>query len=107
METTKLYVVVRADLDRGAQLAQCGHAVAAFAYYRSRDHADWVEGSNNIVVLSARDERHLRTLWGQLVDLPAASFTEPDLDDQMTAFAVLGQGGVPYLSSLPLAPKAA
>ena len=108
----KLYVVVRADLAPGAQIAQSCHAVSAFASAFPDLHRDWHERGQNLVVLAAIDETHLTRLFDGNDRVPAAQcapFYEPDLGDTLTAFAVTDHAQK-ILSSLPLAlrePKAA
>jgi hypothetical protein len=97
----KLYVVVRSDLEPGAQLAQAGHAISAFAFYFEADHRAWHQGSNNLVILAARDEAHLLELARESPG-PLAIFREPDLGNTVTAVAFHGDMAR-RLSSLPLA----
>ena len=55
----RLYVVVRADLAPGAQLAQSCHALSAFAHQYRAEHEAWQSGEQNLVVLSVPDENAL------------------------------------------------
>lgn len=97
---TRLYVIVRSDLAPGLQVAQACHAVAAFAYEHRQAHDAWVEGESNLVVLQARDEAHLLELLGPAPG-QLATFCEPDLNGEMTAFAA--SEAHPSWSCLPLA----
>jgi peptidyl-tRNA hydrolase len=101
----KLYIVVRADLPPGAQIAQAGHAVAAFARRARGPFEAWVDGSNNLVVLSIADEAALGSLARALerIGRPVAVH-EPDIGDQLTAIAFEGTDDAGrHVSSLPLA----
>lgn len=98
----RLFVVVRSDIVPGLQLAQACHAVAAFGSSFPGPFAAWHRGDSNIVCLQARDEQHLRELFAALPpEALAASFYEPDLAEQMTAFAC--DRRPKSWSSLPLA----
>jgi peptidyl-tRNA hydrolase len=97
----KLFVVVRADLEPGAQLAQSGHAISAFAISYEAEHRAWHQGSNNLVILAAKDEAHLLEL-ARVAQAPFAIFREPDFENTVTAVAFHGDAAR-QLSSLPLA----
>jgi peptidyl-tRNA hydrolase len=102
----KLYVVVRRDLEPGAQLAQSCHALSAFAVAHPELHRDWHTGGQNLVVLSVADESELLILFARAALLvPAAGFHEPDFGGTLTAIA-LGADARPLVSSLPLALRA-
>jgi peptidyl-tRNA hydrolase len=102
----RLYVVVRADLSRGLQIAQSVHA----AFHFSAEHPDlvgpWLRDSNFLVVCSVPTE-------GDLMDLISAAHAkgiersavrEPDLDDEITAVAFApGDAARRLCSALPLA----
>ena len=100
----RLYVIVRADIPAGLQLAQACHAVSEFATKHPELHRSWHLGERNIVCLQARNELHLVEL---LAELPAranvAHFDEPDLGGSMTAIAT--DVRPKHWSSLPLALK--
>ncbi len=102
----KLYVVVRADLQPGQQLAQSCHAVSAFALEHPGHHRTWQQGSQNLVVLQVPDETALAALLGRASELVGAAFHEPDLDGSLTAIA-LHAVARPLVSSLPLALRGA
>lgn len=108
----RLYIVVRADLDPGAQLAQACHAVSTFAVDYPEAHAEWQRGEQNLVVLQVRNEIELRALMDRAGAEEIArycGFHEPDFGGELTACAF--EGSVARLvSSLPLAlrvPRAA
>lgn len=66
----------------------------------------WHEDSNFVVVLSAVDEHELLSYWHKMTDVTAAVLVrEPDIDDEATAFAVLGPAAGRMLSALPLCLK--
>jgi peptidyl-tRNA hydrolase len=100
----KLFIVTRADLPPGARAAQLAHAALAFAFEHPEIAGAWHRGSNNIVLLEAKDERALVELWRRAWDenVPYSVFTEPDFGDATTAVAI-GPEGWRLVSSLPLA----
>lgn len=86
-EAKRLYVIVRADIPVGYQMAQACHAAAAIGAEQPQALATYP----TIVILNAYDEDHLRDHFvaaGQT----AVPFHEPDLNDEMTAFAVFASG---------------
>lgn len=95
----RLYVVVRADLPIGLQMAQAVHAALLFG--------NLVGVRENVVVLHMPDEEALRSLEDALSPAPALrwiAFREPDVDNQLTAIAVDGVLSVKnWLRPLPLA----
>ena len=100
----KLFVVVRADLNPGLQLAQSGHAIVAFQSSYSAKFDEWKKESNNLVVLAVENKEELAKLaYGlTLKEIKVAMFREPDLGDELTAICVEPEGQK-YLSCLPLA----
>lgn len=103
----KLFVIVRADLAPGAQLAQSCHAVCAFESAHRELYRAWNEGSNNLVALQVPDERALLVLMERAArdGIQYARFREPDFGGSITAIAVAGSGAR-LVSSLPLALRA-
>lgn len=101
----RLYVVVRADLDAGAQAAQAMHAALGFAVEFPDTTRAWNVGENNLVVLAAPDEAALeRICAGMPEGTHCYVFHEPDLGDSFTAMAFAGTDDARKLvSSLPLA----
>ena len=94
-----LYVLVRKDLAKSSQAVQAGHAVAQFLL----DHGTiWRNGT--LVYLSVPNETHLLRLKDSMMGKPLAEFVEPDLDNQLTAIAILGNedSRLSDFSSLPL-----
>lgn len=104
----RLYVIVRADLAPGLQLAQSCHAVSMFADVHPKLFKAWVSGSNNIVVLHVPDELELRDLLDRAgaAGVATGAFFEPDVGDELTALA-LADTARPLVSSLPLAMRRA
>lgn len=96
----RLYVVVRADLPPGLQMAQACHATRAFGLQNPG-----ADVGDNLVVLQVPGEAELRGLFQATLDYDMACFSEPDLGGQLTAIAVEGSAG-PLLSTLPLALRA-
>ena len=92
----RLYVVVRADLPRGLQLAQACHAAREFSLNYPGD----AQGEN-LVVLEVPSEPELAELAARLPG-PSVRFHEPDLGGELTAFATDGRARR-LLSHLPLA----
>jgi hypothetical protein len=80
----KLYVLVRGDLSKSQQAVQAGHAVAEYCKQK-----EWGWANGTLVYLRVRDEDELRE-WANKVD-KHCPFYEPDIGNQMTAFAVLGE----------------
>lgn len=101
----KLYVIVRADLPAGAQLAQSVHAAIAFAIEHRERTRGWHADSNNLVVLAVPDEVALSALSASAAELDHVEFREPDFGGELTAIA-LGAGAERLVSSLPLALRA-
>lgn len=104
----KLYVVVRADLPAGAQLAQACHGMRAFVAAHPDVDRAWYEGSNNLVCLQVPGEAELLALARRAEErgVPVAVFREPDFADEVTAVAI-APAGARLVSSLPLALRAA
>jgi len=97
----RLYVVVRADLPAGAQLAQAVHAGIAFALRNWWRAARWFIRSNNLAVLAARAEAHLAVLISKAPG-PRIELRGPDLKESLSAVA-FGGDVQKLFSSLPLA----
>jgi hypothetical protein len=82
------------------------HAAFQFSTEFPAIMAEWARDSNYVVVLAARDRAHLLEQFDRCsCAVYRALVTEPDLDDEATAFAVLGVSAGRLLSSLPLAGK--
>jgi hypothetical protein len=88
--TRKLYVLVRADLPPGAQIAQASHAFIEFGFRHPEIYRSWWIESNHVCILSVPDEA---TLLGYSLKcykkgLNSHQFHEPDLDFSCTAVAI-------------------
>ena len=104
----KLFIVLRSDLEPGAQLAQTGHAVSEFSAQHPELFQRWRDGAKNIVVLAVPDEPELTSLLqrARMAHVSTAGFYEPDLGNSLTAIA-LAAGAQRLVSSLPLAGRPA
>lgn len=102
----RLYIVVRGDLGSGLLAAQAVHAAFAFADEHPTLFTEWLETSNFLVIVAARDEAHLIQISQKAHDLriPFSSVDEPDLNGEMTALTLAPSLESKKLcSSLPLA----
>lgn len=92
----KLFVLVRNDLSKSQQAVQAGHAVACFCQeefgrvrWDGREFvpvpARWHNGT--LVYLRAGSLNELESLYKECKE--AYAFYEPDIGNQMTAFATL------------------
>ncbi len=86
----KLYIVTRRDLSPGLQAAQVAHAAFQFAYEHRPLATAWQQESNFLIILSVENEEDLTQLGKQAetLNLPVTWFTEPDIEDQLTAIAI-------------------
>lgn len=99
--SSKLYVLVRSNLSRSQQAVQACHAVEAWTWRDATEGAETGSGRGGYgttVLLQVRDLDEL-TSWYK-VCAGAVAFYEPDIGEEMTAFAVLGT--VPGFESLKL-----
>lgn len=82
----KLYVLVRNDLPKNYQAVQAGHAVAE---YMLECPNSWQNGT--LIYLRVSDENELNQWADRLhaMQIIRCPFFEPDLNDQMTAMAIL------------------
>lgn len=103
-KSMKLYIVVRKDIPPGLMLAQSCHALRAFVAEHPEIDRKWFAESNNIVVLETPTEAALLALADSLRSggIATSVFTEPDLDDEVTA-AAFGPSASALLANLPLA----
>lgn len=88
---SRLYVLVRSDLDPTYRMVQGMHAVAEHCISRP-DYWD----NETLVVCKVRTEAQLLNWIHKLerMDMWYASFHEPDLDNQLTAIAVVDDSGL-------------
>lgn len=103
----KMFVVVRSDLQPGAQAAQACHAAIALAQARATDVTSWYLHSNNLVLLQVPDAQHLEKVLQKLnsASVEVAEFREPDFGGELTAAATVNPAAGKLLSQLPLALK--
>ena len=87
-EDKRLYVIVRADIPIGYQMAQACHAAAAIG----ADQPKLLKKYPTIVILNACCRHHLQFLYDEAAFNRPVEFREPDLGDEMTAFAVFSSG---------------
>jgi peptidyl-tRNA hydrolase len=102
----KLYIITRSDLAPGLQAAQVAHAAFRFSYEHRPIATAWHEESNFLIILSVPDEDALRKLGkdAEARNLPVTYFTEPDIEDQLTAIAIAPSNAtVELCAELPLA----
>jgi hypothetical protein len=85
----KLYVLIREDLSTQQQAVQAGHAVAEYLL-RGPEHS-WSNGT--LVYLGVRDREIMERWITRLSDryIPFVAFKEPDLNDEITALAVIAK----------------
>lgn len=96
-----LYVIVRKDLAKSSAAVQAGHAVAKFVFEHG-DHISWQNGT--LVYLAVPNRAQLLHVEQGLRDKVVSRFEEPDLDNELTAIAVLGDemSRLSEFSHLPL-----
>lgn len=102
---SKLYIVIRNDLEPGQQLAQSTHAAFQFSQEFPDVTAEWHKNSNYLIVLSVDDESALAVLQARLAKAGVSFSTVFDPDygvGELTALAI-PPGHSRLLSSLPLA----
>lgn len=97
----KLYILIREDLTLPQQAVQAGHAVAEYLLHRP--NPEWDNGT--LIYLGVKNEEEL-SYWGdkmKIREIDWIGFREPDIENEMTAIATVGDGK--YLSGLPLLGK--
>ena len=74
----------------GAQLAQAVHAAFRFADEWRHTAQKWMDNSEYICILEIENEVELAALLekAKRQDIPSSGFTEPDLNDSLTAVAL-------------------
>lgn len=104
----KLVVVTRQDLSPGYQAVQASHASIQFQHEYPEISKKWHSESNYLALLSTKDEQSLNNLIEkcQSKGLNVSVFTEPDIDNQITAIAIEPSIETQKIcSNLPLALK--
>lgn len=107
-EKRKMYVVVRGDLPPGLRAAQAGHAVAEVCLYHASTAYGWNSDpdGNYLIILEVADEKELLNAYAfiRCHGIQQQAFREPDLDNEMTAFAALPSPELNYVfAHFPLA----
>lgn len=101
----RLYVIVRADLPAGLQLAQSVHAFDALEQSRPDVVCAWRGSKANLIVLHATDRAELEQTAARLARAGVAyeRFFEPDIGNDLTAIAACGAAARKTLAHMPLA----
>ena len=105
-QVQKTYIITRRDLRPGLQAAQACHAVTDLILQFPEQAKQWRDESNYLIVLSVADEAELCELAIELArtDMAWCKFREPDLNNQLTALAVLPHKyAEAFMRNLPLA----
>lgn len=92
----KVYVVVRRDLSKSYQAVQGGHALAQLMLEHPVKAKDW--NNRTLIYLGVKDLMQLTSLYGK--HTKGACFIEPDIGNQMTAFAIFEEDVDPFNFSL-------
>lgn len=103
-----MVVVTRRDLHPGAQASQLTHAAQQFEKEHFEVQNEWYSKSNHLVLLSCENEESLKQLLlkANIKGIKCSAFTEPDMDNQLTAIAFEpSEDTCKLCSSLPLAFK--
>lgn len=99
----KLYVLVRSDLSKSQQAVQAGHAVAEWLLKHRSCQCHCSTWANGVLVyLKVRNEAELLE-WSSRINSKTgctSSFTEPDLNESLTAVAAFGISDL--VNTLPL-----
>jgi peptidyl-tRNA hydrolase len=106
--TDKTYIVTRADLSHGQQIAQAVHAMSLLPQHDPQAYTQWRATSDSIVVLAAPSEQALIEITQQAraTGISHATWREPDLGDETTAIILAPGPNTPgLLAHLPLAGK--
>lgn len=95
MNTPKLYVLVRKDLDSTYRAVQGAHAIVEYSLKGDQElYKAW--NNSTVVFLGVKNEDALMLWEAKLMDRqkPYACFHEPDLHDQLTAIACIDSGEI-------------
>jgi hypothetical protein len=97
----KMYILIRDDLSKSQQAVQGGHALAAFMLSYPDLAQEW--GNHTIVYLKTNFEMlTMAQKTFPLADINIASFYEPDIGSQLTAFAAYGPDCSEYFKDFRL-----
>lgn len=87
-----MYVLVNKELSPSQRSVQSCHAVAEFIFRNSNDSQvkEWVENDKTLIILGLDNVNHLHEWENRLINLniPIATFIEPDIGNQKTAIAI-------------------
>lgn len=100
--------MTRKDIHPGSQSSQLVHAVVQFGKEHFEIQNEWFNKSNHIVLLSCENEESLKKLIlrANIKDIKSSVFTEPDLNNELTAVAFEPcEDTCKLVSNLPLAFK--
>jgi hypothetical protein len=102
-ERSKLYAVVRADLDPGSKACQAAHALRQYAEAYPFVEAAWWRASNTLVMLET-DQLEALEAGAHAAGVSCTRFVEPDWAPEGTLTAlVLGPDGKRLVRGLKLA----
>lgn len=92
--SSKLYVLVRADLPPGPRAVQACHAALQFAAEHNGTFHDWLRLSNYLIIKEAPDEPALHAVVerARLRGHKHSRFLEPDYGNSLTAVAIEPEG---------------
>lgn len=96
----RLYVLVLRDLKRSSPACQAGHAISEFLLRQGMSLWD-----NQVLVLLGISEQLELDTWLEVATAQALHvqcFREPDLNNQLTAFAACGEKAKEVFKDLPL-----
>lgn len=87
MKSEKLFVIVRRDLTPAQQAVQAGHAVAEYLIFNP--DIEWSNGT--LVYLGVKNEEEIQKWLYRLsmADVLAVCFSEPDMNNELTAIATV------------------
>ena len=90
----KMFILVRKDLESPYKFVQGAHALAQYALEHTQDFNEW--NNQTIVFVNVKDETALYKWKDKLYysDKKISVFTEPDINDQLTAIACYDEGGI-------------
>lgn len=103
-----MVIVTRKDIHPGSQSSQLLHAAVQFEKEHFEIQNEWFNKSNHIVLLSCENEESLKNLIlrANIKDIKSSVFTEPDLNNELTAVAFEPcEDTCKLVSNLPLAFK--
>lgn len=103
--TTKLFIVLRADMPPGAMVCQAVHAARQYAEDHPFIESQWWRQSNTLAVLEAPvEELHEMEAAARARGITCSRFVEPDWAPEGTVTAlVLGPDGKSLTRDLKLA----